>query len=177
MTTKNRADPTPEEWTSDIEDEFIENQGSSHHDPRFGDLRDRARTHLELEHVVLESLSELRRSTGLNQTEIGERWGRGQSQVSKVERSPTNVELTTLIGYVRALGGQLTMTIEVDGHVYHEELVSANQFVENGSHAVEGKKHQVPQVPAPGGKQDRFRDKDGEWRKKRDDAGRNRPKK
>jgi hypothetical protein len=40
------------------------------------------------------------------------------------------------------------------------------------------KKHQVPQVSAPGvGKQDRSRDKDGEWRKKRDDTGKVRPKK
>jgi len=40
------------------------------------------------------------------------------------------------------------------------------------------KKHQVPQVPAPGGgKRDRSRDQDGEWRKKRDDAGKPRLKK
>ncbi len=151
MTTKNRADPTPEEWTSDIEDEFIENQGSSHHDPRFGDIKGiEPGLTWNWNMSVLESLSELRRSTGLNQTEIGERWGRGQSQVSKVERSPTNVELTTLMGYVRALGGQLTMTIEVDGHVYHEELVSADQFVGNGSHAVEGEEASGTASPCAG---------------------------
>ena len=34
------------------------------------------------------------------------------------------------------------------------------------------KKHQVPQVPAPGGgTKDRSRDKDGEWREKRSDTG------
>lgn len=39
------------------------------------------------------------------------------------------------------------------------------------------KKHHVPQVPASGGgKQDRSRDKNGEWRKKRDDAGKPRVK-
>ena len=39
------------------------------------------------------------------------------------------------------------------------------------------KKHQVPQVPARGGgTTDRSRPKDGEWRKKRDDAGKPRPK-
>ena len=37
-------------------------------------------------------------------------------------------------------------------------------------------KGQVPQVPAPGGgEKDRSRDKDGEWRKKRSDAGMPRP--
>ena len=51
------------------------------------------------------------------------------------------------------------------------------EFCEGGDVMVE-KKHHVPQVPAPGGgKQDRSRDKDGEWRKKRDDAGKPRPKK
>jgi hypothetical protein len=40
------------------------------------------------------------------------------------------------------------------------------------------KKHQVPQVPASGGggKQDRSRDKDGEWCRKRDDVGNAQPK-
>jgi hypothetical protein len=34
------------------------------------------------------------------------------------------------------------------------------------------KKHQVPQVPAPGGgTKDRSRDKDGSWREKRSDTG------
>lgn len=41
------------------------------------------------------------------------------------------------------------------------------------------KKHEVPQVPAPGGgTKDRSRDDNGEWRKKRNDAGKpRRPKK
>lgn len=37
-------------------------------------------------------------------------------------------------------------------------------------------KHQVPQVPAPGGgTKDRSLDKNGEWREKRSDAGKPRP--
>lgn len=177
MTTKNHADPTPEEWLADTDDEFIVNQEVTHPDPAFDELRQRARVRLNLEHDVLESLSELRRSTGLNQTEIAQRWGRGQSQVSKVERAPENVELATLAGYVRALGGQLTMTIKVDGHVYHEDIVTSETTSAKGGVEMEEKKHQVPKVPAPGeGKQDRSRDKDGEWRMKRDDAGKARPK-
>jgi len=178
MTRKNHADPTPEEWLDDIEGEFIVNQEVIHPDPKFDEMRLRARTRLNLEHDVLESLSELRRSTGLNQTDIAQRWGRGQSQVSKVERSPENVELATLAGYVRALGGQLTMTIEVGGHVYHEDLVTSEKNSTKGVDVTVEKKHQVPQVPAPGGgKQDRSRDKDGQWHKKRDDTGKVRPKK
>ena len=162
----------------DVEGEFILNREVTHPDPQFNKMRRLASSRLELEHDVLESLSELRRATGLNQTDIAERWGRGQSQVSKVERSPENVELATLAGYVRALGGQLTMTIEVDGHVYHEDLVTSEKQSRKGGDVRVEKKHQVPQVPAPGGgKQDRSRDKDGEWRKKRDDTGKARPKK
>jgi len=70
------------------------------------------------------------------------------------------------------------MTIEVDGHVYHEDLVISEKTLAKGGDEMLEKKHQVPQVPAPGGgKQDRSRDKDGEWRKKRDDTGKARPKK
>lgn len=178
MTIKKHADPTPEEWLDDIGGEFILNQEVTHPDPEFNEMRRLASSRLDLEHDVLESLSELRRAAGLNQTEIAQRWGRGQSQVSKVERSPENVELATLAGYVRALGGQLTMTIEVDGRVYHEDLVTSEKTSRKEGDVMVEKKHQAPQVPAPGGgKQDRFRDKDGEWRKKRDDAGKVRPKK
>jgi transcriptional regulator with XRE-family HTH domain len=162
----------------DIEGEFILNQEVTHPDPGFNEMRRLASSRLELEHDVLASLSELRRATGLNQTEIAQRWGRGQSQVSKVERSPENVELATLAGYVRALGGQLTMTIEVAGHIYHEDLVTSEKTARKRGDVRVEKKHQVPQVPAPGGgKKDRSRDEDGEWRKKRDDTGKVRPKK
>ena len=42
---------------------------------------------------------------------------------------------------------------------------------------VEKKKHEVPRVPADGGgTKDRSRDKEGEWRKKGDDAGKPRGK-
>ena len=74
------------------------------------------------------------------------------------------VSYTHLDVYKRqALGGQLTMTIEVDGHVYHEDLVISEKTLAKGGDEMLEKKHQVPQVPAPGGgKQDRSRDKDGE---------------
>src|SRR5665213_1312605 len=125
MTTKNHADPTPEEWLDDIEGEFILDQEVTHPDSEFNEMRRLASSRLELEHDVLESLSELRRATGWNQTEIAQRWGRGQSQVSKVERCPENVDRATLGGYVRAVCGQLTMTKKADCHAYHEDLVTS----------------------------------------------------
>ncbi|MGH9122845.1 MAG: helix-turn-helix domain-containing protein [Acidimicrobiales bacterium] len=72
----------------------------------------------------MNSLAELRRATGLNQTQLAERWGHGQPHVSKVEREPATVELATLAGYVKALGGRLTITVVAGNHIYHEDLVS-----------------------------------------------------
>jgi hypothetical protein len=54
---------------------------------------------------------------------VAERWRHGQPQVSKVEREPASVELATLAGYVQALSGRLTITVEAGNHVYHEDLV------------------------------------------------------
>jgi hypothetical protein len=77
------------------------------------------------EHEIVTSLAELRRAAGLNQTEVAERWGHGQPHVSKIENDPTHAELSTLAGYVRALGGRLTITVEAGGHIYYEDLVGS----------------------------------------------------
>jgi hypothetical protein len=177
MTIQHHNDLTPQEWLDD-EVDFTSNQDLTHPSPEFDALRQRATNRLNLEHEVLESLSELRRTIGLNQTEIAQRWGRGQSQVSKLERSPGNVELATLAGYVRALGGQLTMTIEVDGHFYHEDLVTSVTSSGEGKIVVTGKKIGATQVSeASGDERDRSRTKDGEVRKKRSNEGRVKSKK
>src|ERR1700688_553330 len=125
MTAKDHTDPAPEEWLAATDEEFVVGQTITHPDPDFDGLRQTASDRIRIEHEVVTSLGELRRATGLSQTEIAERWGRGQSQVSKVERGPENVERATLAAYVRALGGHLTITIEVGGHVYHEDLVAS----------------------------------------------------
>jgi len=85
---------------------------------------------------------------------------------------PETVELATLAGYVRALGGQLTMTIEVDGHVYHEDLVISEKTLAKGGDEMLEKKHQVPKSRSRRRQARSVRDKDGEWRKKRDDTAR-----
>lgn len=125
MSAKDTIEPTPEDWLSDADGEFVVGKEISHPDPEFDELRDKARERLRLEHDVVATLGELRRAVGFNQSEIAERWGRGQSQVSKVERAPDSVEIATLAGYVRALGGNLSITIEVGGHTYHEDLVAS----------------------------------------------------
>ena len=125
MSGKDTIEPTPEDWLAGADEEFVVNQEISHPDPSFEELRDKASQRLRIEHDVVATLGELRRAAGCNQSEIAERWGRGQSQVSKVERAPDSVEIATLAGYVRALGGNLSITIEVGGHTYHEDLVDS----------------------------------------------------
>jgi predicted XRE-type DNA-binding protein len=125
MSGKDTIEPTPEDWLAGADEEFVVNQEISHPDPSFEELRDKASQRLRIEHDVVATLGELRKAAGFNQSEIAERWGRGQSQVSKVERAPDSVEIATLAGYVRALGGNLSITIEVGGHTYHEDLVAS----------------------------------------------------
>ncbi|HVC69267.1 MAG TPA: helix-turn-helix domain-containing protein [Acidimicrobiales bacterium] len=125
MSGKDTIEPTPEDWLAGADEEFVVDQEISHPDPSFEELRDKASQRLRIEHDVVATLGELRRAAGFNQSEIAERWGRGQSQVSKVERAPDSVEIATLAGYVRALGGNLSITIEVGGHTYHEDLVAS----------------------------------------------------
>jgi hypothetical protein len=52
-----------------------------------------------------------------------DRWGRTQSRVSAVETDISTLEIGTLIDYVRALGGELNLTITVDDHSYTEQVV------------------------------------------------------
>ena len=125
MSAKDTIEPTPEDWLAGADEEFIVDREISHPDPSFEELRDKASERLRIAHDVVATLGELRRAAGFNQSEIAERWGRGQSQVSKVERAPDSVEIATLAGYVRALGGNLSITIEVGGHTYHEDLVAS----------------------------------------------------
>ena len=125
MSAKDTIEPTPEDWLAGADEDFVVDQEISHPDPAFEELRDKASERLRIEHDVVATLGELRRAAGFNQSEIAERWGRGQSQVSKVERAPDSVEIATLAGYVRALGGNLSITIEVGGHTYHEDLVAS----------------------------------------------------
>jgi transcriptional regulator with XRE-family HTH domain len=171
MNIRQHHDLSPQEWLAAADNDFAIDQELRHPNSEFEALRERATNRLRLEHDVLESLSQLRRVIGLNQTEIAQRWGRSQSQVSKLERSPANAELATLAGYVRALGGTLTMTIEADGHFYHEELVASENAPTFAKVVPTGKKSETPKASSKNGrKQNPPRAKDGAWRAKRSDA-------
>ncbi|MGH9124471.1 MAG: helix-turn-helix domain-containing protein [Acidimicrobiales bacterium] len=129
--TANTADTTddneltPQEWLDSTAEEGAHDDAWTHPDPEFPALLEQSRRCRRTEHEIVTSLAELRRAAGRNQTELAERWGHRQPHVSKVENDPTNVELSTLAGYVRALGGRLTITVEAGGHIYYEDLVGS----------------------------------------------------
>ena len=111
-------------WSTQVApDGWVRDQQCSHPDPAFTGQLAKARRQTEAAHAIVTSLAELRRAVGLSQTELAERWGHTQSFVSRVERDVTNVEMATLVGYVRALGGRLTVTVEAGDRVFYEDLV------------------------------------------------------
>lgn len=111
-------------WKIDVApDEWVRDREWSHPSQEFEKTLAADRRQTEAAHAIVTSLADLRRVAGLNQTELGERWGHSQSFVSRVERDPAGVEMATLVGYVRALGGRLTVTVEAGNHIYYEDLV------------------------------------------------------
>ncbi len=123
--TNDDYDLTPQEWLDSTVEEGGHDQPWTHPAPEFPALLEESRSLRRAEHEIVTSLAALRRAAGLNQIEVAERWGHGQPHVSKIENDPTNVELATLAGYVRALGGRLTITVEAGGHIYYEDLVGS----------------------------------------------------
>jgi len=68
-------------------------------------VRNRART-----------LAEERTRLGLTQTEVAQRMGVPQDQVAAIERAePGTTDVRTLVSYVEALGGRLTLTADFGG--------------------------------------------------------------
>jgi ribosome-binding protein aMBF1 (putative translation factor) len=59
------------------------------------------------------TLAELRQANGVNQTALAKRLGTGQARISRIERSP-DLYLSTLRGYVEALGGRLELVAVFD---------------------------------------------------------------
>ena len=60
------------------------------------------------------SLQELRKSAGITQTKISEDLHISQGNLSRMERN-SDMLLSTLNGYIRALGGKLNLTVELPG--------------------------------------------------------------
>jgi transcriptional regulator with XRE-family HTH domain len=72
--------------------------------------------------VVIE-LSEIRRRTGLTQTQLAVILGVGQAQVSKIERQG-DMLVSTLASYFTALGVQASIIVEVDGQTVTHDLTA-----------------------------------------------------
>lgn len=68
------------------------------------------------------TLAEARKRAGLTQTQVAERLGVGQSDVSKLERR-ADVRLSTLRAYARALGARLRVGIQGPGEDAPRPLV------------------------------------------------------
>ena len=75
-----------------------------------------------LEHETVASLQHLRKLLGRTQVEVANDWGRPQSQVSRLETDPLHAELASVLAYIQALGGRLTVEAEVDGRIYTVDL-------------------------------------------------------
>ncbi|MBO6948480.1 MAG: XRE family transcriptional regulator [Rhodospirillales bacterium] len=76
--------------------------------------RDRVRE--ETQHLIDEELSlrELRRHLTLTQTQLAERLGVGQDEVSRTERR-ADMLLSTLRNYIEAMGGTLDIVAQIPG--------------------------------------------------------------
>lgn len=76
---------------------------------------DRQKKILERAHKRIEeyrSLQELRKSAGITQTKISEDLHISQGNLSRLERN-SDMLLSTLNGYIQALGGKLNLTVEL----------------------------------------------------------------
>lgn len=45
--------------------------------------------------------------------------------MSKLDQALDSAEIATLAGYVRGLGGKLSITIDLHCHTHHEDLVAS----------------------------------------------------
>ena len=73
---------------------------------------------------IIDSLTKLRKEHGLTQTQIAEKLNVKQPVVSQFE-SANEVNITTLLRYVAALGGSLDLTVRFDDEEIHLASASA----------------------------------------------------
>ena len=57
-------------------------------------------------------LSEIRKALAVTQTELSEKTGLKQAEVSRIENNPESVQIRTMERYVRGLGGELKIVAE-----------------------------------------------------------------
>lgn len=84
---------------------------------------DRCRTRAEprLALSCAKSLADLRRSSGVTQSELAERISMSQSDLSKLERR-SDVRISSLRVYLAGLGGELRLEVQKDGELQAIEL-------------------------------------------------------
>lgn len=64
------------------------------------------------ENTIFElELAELRKQSGISQSDLAKKMGISQSAISQIENNQ-NLQLDTLTNYVQALGGRLKLSIE-----------------------------------------------------------------
>ena len=68
--------------------------------------------------VEIEGLRELRRARDLTQEQLAELWRTSQANISRVERTE-DLFLSTLRGYIEAMGGTLRVTATFDDAEFH----------------------------------------------------------
>lgn len=117
----------PQDWLDDNRDVLrrdADDKATWRGDPSVHDEVSVAFERRLAEHQVA-TLQQLRKLLGRTQIEVAEQWGRPQSQVSRLESDPMRAELSSILAYVQALGGRLTVEAEIDGHVYTVDLAEA----------------------------------------------------
>lgn len=124
-TTKATSDWEPEDWLET--DEPATTHGPDEPWAHRGDtgVHDEIvarRARRDAHHRIVTSLAELRRATGMSQTDVAEHWGRPQPKVSRLENDPNRVGVELLASYVSALGGRLAIEVELDDETYRYEL-------------------------------------------------------
>jgi predicted XRE-type DNA-binding protein len=78
----------------------------------------------EIYREILEyKLKELRKKQGLTQQQLADKLGITQNRISKLEKLDLDrAELQTIRSYINALGGELSLVVEIDGNQHKIQI-------------------------------------------------------
>lgn len=78
----------------------------------------------EIYREILEyKLKELRKQQGLTQQQLADKLGITQNRISKLEKLDLDrAELQTIRSYINALGGELSLLVEIDGNQHKIQI-------------------------------------------------------
>jgi predicted XRE-type DNA-binding protein len=78
----------------------------------------------EIYREILEyKLKELRKQQGLTQQQLADKLGITQNRISKLEKLDLDrAELQTIRSYINALGGELSLVVEIDGNQHKIQI-------------------------------------------------------